>query len=408
MAKSVEKYLKKISKLLEESSVDVKEKLIKRIEDMINHNDNLSAVCSNPQLVVSAVFHELFGYQNHLPKSEFIPNIDLQTHLPLLAINDTFVVDNKSAQFELTVQKGDICIRTDINKHLFNKTGKNYSFRDWIDVSRVFYSEAAMLAMTEVSQGCDVFIVNLDKSFVNTTGKNEAMSDWSEIFDINQLSSAPNSHSQPNRENLGCCLSDVEHLILPPKTKLFTPETYYTVNCDHKSILYIHTIFGEAAYGYILSYSNDRPVNEFVYDTIILRNSDEICILYTKLSVVAPAIINFVKNLSKDFFVEVLPTHTNTLKRMVKETENSLDLPADSPDSTVRQLRQLLNLIKYLVYTKSIFHLERASIMIKVPTFNNDIVEELLSLKERGMIQLATKLQGSDICEIVIHNYNEN
>jgi trimeric autotransporter adhesin len=51
--------------------------------------------------------------------------------LPPLAITDTFVVANEAAQLALSVQKGDVAVRTDLNKSFINKTGNNTVVSDW-------------------------------------------------------------------------------------------------------------------------------------------------------------------------------------------------------------------------------------------------------------------------------------
>lgn len=51
--------------------------------------------------------------------------------LPALAISDTYTAANEAAQLALTVQKGDICVRTDLSKSFINKTGNNVSIGDW-------------------------------------------------------------------------------------------------------------------------------------------------------------------------------------------------------------------------------------------------------------------------------------
>lgn len=51
--------------------------------------------------------------------------------LPALAISDTYTATNEVEQLALTVQKGDICVRTDLSKSFINKTGNNVSIADW-------------------------------------------------------------------------------------------------------------------------------------------------------------------------------------------------------------------------------------------------------------------------------------
>jgi hypothetical protein len=50
--------------------------------------------------------------------------------LPPIAITDTFTATTESAQLALTVQKGDICVRTDINKSYISKDGNNSTMSD--------------------------------------------------------------------------------------------------------------------------------------------------------------------------------------------------------------------------------------------------------------------------------------
>ncbi len=50
---------------------------------------------------------------------------------PATVLVDTFVCDNETAQLALTVQQGDVCVRTDQNKNWINKLGNNSSMSDW-------------------------------------------------------------------------------------------------------------------------------------------------------------------------------------------------------------------------------------------------------------------------------------
>lgn len=51
--------------------------------------------------------------------------------LPAIAIVDIFTAANETEQLALTVQKGDVCVRTDESKTYINKTGNNTSMDDW-------------------------------------------------------------------------------------------------------------------------------------------------------------------------------------------------------------------------------------------------------------------------------------
>ncbi|RWI96425.1 MAG: hypothetical protein EOR22_06610 [Mesorhizobium sp.] len=51
--------------------------------------------------------------------------------LPAVAITDTFVVSTQAAMLALTAQKGDICIRTDLNKSFVLQTNSPSTLADW-------------------------------------------------------------------------------------------------------------------------------------------------------------------------------------------------------------------------------------------------------------------------------------
>jgi hypothetical protein len=51
--------------------------------------------------------------------------------LPPLAISETFTADSESSQLALTVQAGDICVRTDENKSYIALNDSNSSMTDW-------------------------------------------------------------------------------------------------------------------------------------------------------------------------------------------------------------------------------------------------------------------------------------
>jgi len=51
--------------------------------------------------------------------------------LPALAISDTFVEADEASQLGLTVQTGDICVRTDENKSYIALNNSNASMADW-------------------------------------------------------------------------------------------------------------------------------------------------------------------------------------------------------------------------------------------------------------------------------------
>lgn len=58
----------------------------------------------------------------------------LVSQIPAVAITDTYTVATQAAQLALTVQKGDVAIRTDIRKSYINSTGNNASMSDWAEL----------------------------------------------------------------------------------------------------------------------------------------------------------------------------------------------------------------------------------------------------------------------------------
>lgn len=62
-----------------------------------------------------------------------------ETLIPNLAITDTFTADSESAMLALTVQQGDVCIRTDLNKSFIctgaTGTGGSVTVDDWQELA---------------------------------------------------------------------------------------------------------------------------------------------------------------------------------------------------------------------------------------------------------------------------------
>lgn len=56
------------------------------------------------------------------------------TQLPDLSITDTFTAVNETEQIALTVQKGDVCVRSDENKSYILVNATNTSMLDWVEL----------------------------------------------------------------------------------------------------------------------------------------------------------------------------------------------------------------------------------------------------------------------------------
>ena len=105
---------------------------VQQAADIVEANTHRATVTGNPHQVTKAEV----GLGN-------VPNVDctnasnittgtLPTSvLPALAITDTFVVDSELEMLALTVQKGDIAIRTDLERTFINMNGDNQSMTDW-------------------------------------------------------------------------------------------------------------------------------------------------------------------------------------------------------------------------------------------------------------------------------------
>jgi len=65
-----------------------------------------------------------------LNQDGLIPN----QYIPPLAITDTHIVNSEVVMLALTVQKGDLAIRTDISKSFINTTGTNGDISDWVEM----------------------------------------------------------------------------------------------------------------------------------------------------------------------------------------------------------------------------------------------------------------------------------
>ena len=108
---------------------------VQQAADIVSNNIHRAIASGNPHNVTKAEV----GLGN-------VPNIDctdasnittgtLPTSvLPALAITDSYSVDNEAEQLALDIQKGDVAVRTDINRSYINKTGGNSAMSDWQEI----------------------------------------------------------------------------------------------------------------------------------------------------------------------------------------------------------------------------------------------------------------------------------
>lgn len=95
--------------------------------------------------------------------------------LPLIAIVDTFTAATQAEQLGLTVEKGDVCVRTDLSKSYINFTGNNTTMSDWQEllnpessvVSVNNKTGAVTLTTSEITEGSKLYYTE-DRVTANT------------------------------------------------------------------------------------------------------------------------------------------------------------------------------------------------------------------------------------------------
>lgn len=88
------------------------------------------------------------------------------TQLPALAINDIFTVVSQAAMLALTAQRGDVAIRTDINKNFILSTDSPSTLADWIELLTPADSVTSVAGRTGVVTltKSDVALENVDNT----------------------------------------------------------------------------------------------------------------------------------------------------------------------------------------------------------------------------------------------------
>jgi len=112
--------------------------------------------------------------------------------LPPVAITDTFTATNETEQLSLIIQKGDICVRTDLNKSYINKEGNNSAMSDWQELMTPtdnvlsVNGETGTVALTtsDISEDTNYnYVTDAEKTIIgNTSGNNTGDQDLSGYF----------------------------------------------------------------------------------------------------------------------------------------------------------------------------------------------------------------------------------
>jgi len=106
--------------------------------DVVSNNSHRGSVGTDHSDVVSNNSYRSVGHIALSQKgaANGVATLDVDSkiptaQLPALAITDTFAAANETEQLALTIQKGDVCVRSDENKSYINSTGNNTSMSDW-------------------------------------------------------------------------------------------------------------------------------------------------------------------------------------------------------------------------------------------------------------------------------------
>lgn len=113
------------------------------------------------------------------------------TQLPGLAITSTFVVANEAAQLALTVQEGDLAVRTDENKTYASLNATNATMADWeellspTDAVQSVDGRTGTVTLSDLYAGIshthtESDITDLQSYLLNITG--ESIKDLSDVF----------------------------------------------------------------------------------------------------------------------------------------------------------------------------------------------------------------------------------
>jgi len=130
-----------------------------------------------------------------LDGSSLIPN----AYLPALAITSTYTAANEAAQLALTVQEGDVCVRTDLNKSYIALNATNASMADWQELLTPTYAVTSVNGYTGVVSlvGTDIGITPAGDIASTTVGAaiNELDTEKASVTSLTTHTSAANPHS---------------------------------------------------------------------------------------------------------------------------------------------------------------------------------------------------------------------
>lgn len=91
------------------------------------------------------------------------------TQLPSIAISETFVVDSEANQIALTVQIGDVAVRTDIKKSFIHNGGSAGDISDWTEL---LTPTDSVLSVNGMTGAVSIGFIGLDDTPNSYTGSN--------------------------------------------------------------------------------------------------------------------------------------------------------------------------------------------------------------------------------------------
>lgn len=128
------------------------------------------------------------------------------SQLPALAITDTFVVASEVEQLALTIQTGDVVVRTDLSKSYINTTGNNTAMTDWQELltpddavqSVNGLTGNVTLTTTEISEGTNLYFTDLRAQTALNSHTSDSTIHYTEgsISHLNITNIGTNTHAQ--------------------------------------------------------------------------------------------------------------------------------------------------------------------------------------------------------------------
>ena len=126
--------------------------------------------------------------------------------LPAIAITDTYTVASEVEQLALTVQKGDVAVRSDENKSYINTTGNNVSMADWqllltpTDAVLSVDTRTGAVTLNDLYEAKDLTIIKEGENVSLLTNDSNFQTDAEVDADILVHKNLPSAHHEKTTE----------------------------------------------------------------------------------------------------------------------------------------------------------------------------------------------------------------